>query len=77
MKLNRNDLRIVIGTITRHCHINRNLFNIDITDNPLYRGCMEEQKTIGVEQRAHILKNVKTVKKASKNISRLLNFLIP
>jgi hypothetical protein len=50
LKLNRNQLRWVIGLFTGHCHLKGHLFKLGLTDDPTCERCLEE-----VESATHIL----------------------
>jgi hypothetical protein len=42
LKLNRDQLRWVVGLLTGHCHVKGYLFNLGLTDNPTCERCLEE-----------------------------------
>ncbi|KAJ8711943.1 hypothetical protein PYW08_008897 [Mythimna loreyi] len=50
IRLDRGSLRLVAGTITGHCTLNKHLHTIGITDSPLCRACLGQEETI-----AHVL----------------------
>ena len=50
LRLDRNSLRLVAGTITGHCPLNKHFHTLGITDSPLCRACMEAEETV-----AHVL----------------------
>jgi hypothetical protein len=42
LKLNRDQLRWVVGLFTGHCHLKGHLFKIGLTDDPTCERCLEE-----------------------------------
>lgn len=50
LRLDRDGLRLVSGTITGHCPLNKHFHTLGITDSPLCRACMEAEETV-----AHVL----------------------
>jgi hypothetical protein len=50
LKLNRDQLRWVIGLFTEHCHPKGHLFKLGLTDNPTCERCLEKD-----ESTTHIL----------------------
>ena len=50
LRLDRDSLRLVAGTITGHCSLNKHFHTLGITDSPLCRACMEAEETV-----AHVL----------------------
>jgi hypothetical protein len=50
LKLNRDQLRWVVGLLTGHCHVKGHLFELELTDNPTCERCLEED-----ESATHIL----------------------
>jgi hypothetical protein len=50
LKLNRNQLRWVIGLITGHCHLKGHLFKMGLTNSPICERCLEKG-----ESATHIL----------------------
>jgi hypothetical protein len=50
LKLNRGQLRWVVGLFTRHCHIKGHLFKLGLADDPTCERCLEED-----ESATHIL----------------------
>ena len=83
LNLNRKDLRTVVGSITGHCSLNKHLFTIGVTDSPLCRGCLNAEETVThvvlectevTNQRAQILKNVRSLREACENPKNLLRF---
>jgi hypothetical protein len=50
LKLNRNQLRWVVGLLTGHSHLKRHLFRLGSTDDPICERCLEED-----ESATHIL----------------------
>jgi hypothetical protein len=45
LKLNRNELRWVVGLFTGHCHLNRHLFKFGLSDSPSCERCQDETAT--------------------------------
>lgn len=83
LSLNRNNLRIVVSTLTGHIPLNKHIFTIGVTDSPLCRGCLRAEETVthvileceGVaDQRAKILHNVRSLREACDCPRRLLSF---
>jgi hypothetical protein len=50
LKLNRDQLRWVVGLHTGHCHLTGHLFKMALTDDPTCERCLEEN-----ESATHIL----------------------
>jgi hypothetical protein len=50
LKLNRDQLRQVMGLFTGHCHLKGHLFKLGLIDDPTCLRCLEE-----VESATHIL----------------------
>jgi hypothetical protein len=50
LKLNRDQLRWVVGLLTGHCHLKGHLFKIGLTDDSTCERCLEED-----ESATHIL----------------------
>jgi hypothetical protein len=50
LKLNRDQLRCVVGLLTGHCHLKGHLFNLGLTDDLICERCLEED-----ESTTHIL----------------------
>jgi hypothetical protein len=50
LKLNRQQLRWVIGLFTGHCHLEGHLFKLELIDDPTCNRCLEED-----ESATHIL----------------------
>ena len=50
LSYDRKDLRIIVGILTGHYHLNQHLCRIGVTDNPECRWCLEEDETV-----SHIL----------------------
>jgi hypothetical protein len=42
LKLNKDQLRCVVGLFTGHCHLNRQLFELGLTDEPLANGASKK-----------------------------------
>jgi hypothetical protein len=43
LKLNRDQLRWVVGLLTGHCHLKGHLFQLGLTDNPICERCLEDK----------------------------------
>jgi hypothetical protein len=41
LKLNRDQLRWVVGLLTGHCHLKGHLFKLGLTNNPACERCLE------------------------------------
>jgi hypothetical protein len=50
LKLNRDQLRWVVGLSTGHCHLKGHLFKLGLTDDPTCERCLEKD-----ESTTHIL----------------------
>jgi hypothetical protein len=50
LKLNRDQLRWVVGLLTGRCHLKGHLFKLGLTDDPICERCLEED-----ESATHIL----------------------
>jgi hypothetical protein len=50
LKLNRGQLKWVVGLFTGHCHLKGHLFKLGLTDDPICGRCLEEN-----ESATHIL----------------------
>jgi hypothetical protein len=50
LKLNRDQLRWVVGLLTWHCHLKGHLFKLGLTDGPTCERCLQED-----ESATHIL----------------------
>jgi hypothetical protein len=50
LKLNRDQLRWVVGLLTGHCHLKGHFFSMGLTDDPTCERCLEED-----ESATHIL----------------------
>jgi hypothetical protein len=50
LKLNRDQLRCVVGLLTGHCHLKGHLFKLGLTDDPTCERCLQED-----ESATHIL----------------------
>jgi hypothetical protein len=50
LKLNRDQLRWVVGLFTRHYHLKGRLFKLGLSDDPTYERCLEKD-----ESATHIL----------------------
>lgn len=48
--MSKKKLRLVTGIITGHCHLNKQLFNMKLSDTPHCRGCQQDY-----ERAEHIL----------------------
>jgi hypothetical protein len=42
LKLNRHQLRWVVGLLTGHCHLKGHLFDLGLTDDPTCERCLED-----------------------------------
>jgi hypothetical protein len=56
LKLNRDQLRWVVGLLTGHCHLKGHLFKLGLTDDPTCERCMQED-----ESATHILCDCETI----------------
>jgi ribonuclease HI len=45
LKLNRNQLRWIVGLFTGHCHLKGHLFKPRLTDDPICKMCLEEDES--------------------------------
>jgi hypothetical protein len=45
LKLNRDQLRWVVGLLTRHCHLKGHLIKLGLTDDPICERCLEEDES--------------------------------
>jgi hypothetical protein len=50
LKLNRNQLRLVTGLLTGHCHLEGHVFKMGLTKSPICERCLEKD-----ESATHIL----------------------
>jgi hypothetical protein len=50
LKLNRDQLRWLVGLLTGRCHLKGHLFKLGLTDDPICERCLEED-----ESATHIL----------------------
>jgi hypothetical protein len=50
LKLNRDQLRWIVGLLTGHCHLKGHLFKLGLTDDPICERCLKED-----ESATHIL----------------------
>jgi hypothetical protein len=50
LKLNRDQLRWVVGLLTGHCHLKGHLLKLGLTDDPTCERCLQED-----ESATHIL----------------------
>jgi hypothetical protein len=41
LKLNRDQLRWIVGLYTGHCHLKQHLFKLELTDDPTCERCLE------------------------------------
>lgn len=83
LSLSRDNLRIIIGTITGHCPLNKHLFTIGATDSPLCRGCFVAEESaahvileceVVATQRRQILGTVRSLREACEAPRKLLCF---
>jgi hypothetical protein len=44
LKLNRNQLRWVVGLFTENCHLKGHLFKLGLTDEPICKRCQENDE---------------------------------
>jgi hypothetical protein len=42
LKVNRDQLRWVVGLLTGHRHLKGHLFKLGVTDDPICEGCLEK-----------------------------------
>jgi hypothetical protein len=56
LKLNRDQLRWMVGLLTGHCHLKGHLFKMGLTDDPTCERCLEED-----ESALHILCDCETI----------------
>jgi hypothetical protein len=56
LKLNRDQIRWVVGLLTGHCHLKGHLFKLGLTDDPICERCLQED-----ESATHILCNCEAV----------------
>jgi hypothetical protein len=45
LKLNRDQIRQVIGLLTGHCHLKGQLFKLGLIDDPICKRCLEEDES--------------------------------
>jgi hypothetical protein len=45
LKLDKNQLRLVVGLLTGHCHLKGHLFKLGLSDSPTCDRCREEDET--------------------------------
>jgi hypothetical protein len=45
LRLNRDQLRWVVGLLTGHCHLKGHLFKLRLTDNPACERCLQENES--------------------------------
>jgi hypothetical protein len=50
LRLNRDQLRCVVGLLTGHCHLKGHLFKLGLTADPICKRCLEDDQS-----RIHIL----------------------
>ncbi|CAB3243886.1 unnamed protein product [Arctia plantaginis] len=83
ISLSRPEIKMVVGTITGHLALNRQLFIVNATDSPLCRGCLEAEETAAhvvlecegvAPQRANIIPDIKSLLEACERPRRLLRF---
>jgi hypothetical protein len=46
LKLNRDQLRWVVGVFTGHCHLKGHLFKLGLTDDPTCERCPEDDESV-------------------------------
>ncbi|CAF4872602.1 unnamed protein product [Pieris macdunnoughi] len=83
LNLTRNNLKIMIGTITGHCLLNKHLYVLGATDSPMCRGCFNAEETVThvvleceavAKQRTEILGTVRSLREACEVPRKLLCF---
>jgi hypothetical protein len=45
LRLNRDQLRWVVGLLTGHCHLKGYLFKLGLTDDPICERCLEDDES--------------------------------
>jgi hypothetical protein len=45
LRLNRDQLRWVVGLLTGHCHLKGHLFKLGLTADPIYERCLEDDES--------------------------------
>jgi hypothetical protein len=45
LRLNRDQLRWVVGLLTRHCHLKGHLFKLGFTDDHICERCLEDEES--------------------------------
>jgi hypothetical protein len=45
LKLNRDQLRWIVGLYTGHCHLKKQLFKLGLIEDPTYERCLEEDES--------------------------------
>jgi hypothetical protein len=56
LKLNRDQLKWIVGLFTGHCHLKGHLFKVRWTDDPTCERCLEED-----ESATHILCDLEAI----------------
>jgi hypothetical protein len=56
LKLNRYQIRWVVGLFTGHCHLEGRLFKLGLTDDPICERCLEKDESV-----THILCECKAI----------------
>jgi hypothetical protein len=46
LRLNRDQLRWVVGLLTGHCHLKRHLFKLELINHPICERCLEEDESV-------------------------------
>jgi hypothetical protein len=46
LKLNRDQLRWVVGLFTGHCHLKGHVFKLGLTDDPICERCLEDDESV-------------------------------
>jgi hypothetical protein len=45
LKLNRDQLRLIVGLFTKHCHLKRHLLKLRLMDDPTCERCLHEDES--------------------------------
>jgi hypothetical protein len=56
LKLNRDQLRWIVGLFTGHCHLKGHLFKLGLIDDPICEMCLEED-----ESATHVLRDCEAI----------------
>lgn len=49
LKVTRAQLNSVVGVLKEHCQLNYDIYNMEISDDPTFRACMEDDETSDLE----------------------------